>query len=157
MAYCGKCGAQVAEGTSFCGSCGNPMGAAGSAPAGGSGAGAGLSTNVVCALAYVLGLITGIIFLVLEPYKNDRKVRFHCFQSIFFHVGVIAIFIALSIVSSVLGMVSRGFLGLIIVPLDMLLGFGSFCVWLFLMFKAYNGEDFQLPVIGSLAAKQAGS
>ncbi len=157
MAYCGKCGAQVAEGTSFCGSCGNAMGAGGSAPAAGGGAAAGLSTNVVCALAYVLGLITGIIFLVLDPYKNDRKVRFHCFQSIFFHLGVIGIFIALAIVSSILRMIGGGFLSLLIMPLDLLVWLGSLCAWIFLMFKAYNGEDFQLPVIGPLAAKQAGS
>ena len=27
--------------------------------------------------------------------------------------------------------------------------------WLILMFKAYNNEQFKLPVIGDLAAKQA--
>ena len=159
MAFCGKCGAQVAEGTSFCGSCGAAGGGAGAAPAagGGAGAGEGLSTNVACALAYLLGLITGIIFLVLDPYKKDRKVRFHCFQSIFFHVGVIGLWIALMFVSAILAMISRGFLGLLILPLDMILGFGSFGLWLFLMFKAYNGEEFQLPIIGPLAAKQAGN
>jgi uncharacterized membrane protein len=159
MAFCGKCGAQVAEGTSFCGSCGSAAGGAGAAPAagGGAGAGEGLSTNVVCALAYAVGLITGVIFLVLDPYKNDRKVRFHCFQSIFFHVGIIGIFIAIMFVSFFLRMIGGGMIGLIFVPIDMLLWFGSFCLWLFLMFKAYNGEEFQLPIIGPLAAKQAGS
>jgi len=159
MAFCGKCGAQVAEGTSFCGSCGSAAGGAGAAPAAGAGAGTGegLSTNVVCALTYLVGLITGIIFLVLDPYKNDRKVRFHCFQSIFFHVATIGLWIVLMFVSGMLAVISRGFLGLLILPFEMLLGFGSFGLWLFLMFKAYNGEEFQLPIIGPLAAKQAGN
>src|SRR2546422_1555811 len=28
-------------------------------------------------------LVTGILFLLLEPYKRNRRVRFHAFQSIF--------------------------------------------------------------------------
>jgi len=32
---------------------------------------------------------------------------------------------------------------------------GFFCLWVFLMYKAYNHEQFKLPVIGDLAAKQA--
>lgn len=94
---------------------------------------------------------------MLDPYKNDRKVRFHCFQSIFFHVATIGLWIALMFVSTILAMITRGFSGFLMVPLDLLLGLGSFCLWLFLMFKAYNGEEFQLPIIGPLAAKQAGN
>ena len=31
---------------------------------------AGLSSNVAAALSYLVGFITGIIFLVVEPYKK---------------------------------------------------------------------------------------
>ncbi len=31
-----------------------------------------------------------------------------------------------------------------------------FAAWVFLMYKAYNNEEFKLPIIGDLAAKQAG-
>ncbi|MBZ5701633.1 MAG: hypothetical protein LAN84_07275 [Acidobacteriia bacterium] len=165
MAFCGKCGASVPEGTAFCGSCGGRVGAAAPAPtgaaAGGPGAPAaaspGLPINLVYALTYVLGLITGILFLVLDPYKNDRKVRFHCFQSIFFHVVVIAIFVAAFIVEGMLAAISHGVLGLLFLPIHLLLSLGTLCIWLFLMYKAYQGEEFRLPVIGELAAKQAGS
>jgi uncharacterized membrane protein len=168
MAFCGNCGATVAEGTTFCGSCGGRVGAASSAPTGsatgsaGSSAGApaaaspGLSINLVYALTYVLGLITGILFLVLDPYKNDRKVRFHCFQSIFFHVVVIAIFIAAFIVEGILAAVSGGVLGLLFLPIHLVLWLGTFGAWIFLMYKAYQGEEFRFPIIGALAAKQAG-
>ena len=59
----------------------------------------GLSQNVASALCYVFGLVTGIIFLVLAPYNQDKTIRFHAFQSIFMHVGIIILFIALGIIS----------------------------------------------------------
>src|ERR1700688_3871203 len=97
MGFCANCGAAVAQGSGFCGACGKPVTAAnpGSpAPVAVSSAGAGsgntgLSSNVAGALAYILGLITGILFLVLEPYKSDRFVRFHAMQSVLFSVACI--------------------------------------------------------------------
>lgn len=162
MAFCGNCGTAVAEGTAFCGKCGGRVGAGSSAPAGASAgapaaADAGLSSNLVYALAYFLGLFTGILFLVLDPYKNDRKVRFHCFQSIFFNVAVIAVFIALSVISGILSAISGGILALVLLPLHLLLSLAIFCYWLFVMYKAYQGEEYRIPFIGAFAAKQAGS
>ena len=46
----------------------------------------GLEENLACALCYALGLLTGIVFLVLAPYNQNKLIRFHAFQSIFFHV-----------------------------------------------------------------------
>ena len=43
----------------------------------------GMTDNVASALCYALGFITGILFLVLAPYNQNRMVRFHAFQSIF--------------------------------------------------------------------------
>ncbi len=42
-----------------------------------------MDTNVVAALTYLVGFVTGILFLVLDPYKSNSFVRFHAFQSIF--------------------------------------------------------------------------
>ncbi len=53
---------------------------------------------MACALCYLLGLLTGILFLVLEPYNKNRLIRFHAFQSIFLNIAWIAVYIALSIV-----------------------------------------------------------
>src|SRR5689334_17289909 len=60
----------------------------------------GLSANVAGALSYLLGFITGIVFLVLE--KQNRFVRFHAAQSIAVSVAIIVLSIALSILSGVL-------------------------------------------------------
>lgn len=117
----------------------------------------GLQPNVAGALAYLVGLVTGIIFLVLEPFKNDRFVRFHAFQSIFFHVLWIGFWIAWTVIGIVLGAVSHGLFFIIQVPVHLLIWLGGFCIWLYMMYSAYQGKMVQLPVIGPLAAKQAGA
>ena len=104
MAFCAHCGATVVENAAFCAGCGKPVSnpaASVGAPSSVSATAAapepasptavsGLTPNMAGALAYIFGFITGIIFLVLEPYKNDRFVRFHAMQSIFYSVTCIA-------------------------------------------------------------------
>ncbi len=115
-----------------------------------------MSSNIAGLLAYIAGFITGIIFLVVEPYKNDRFVRFHAFQSIFFCAAYIAVAIAWGILSATLFAISLGILWHLVFTVWVLIRIGFFALWLFLMYKAYNNERFMLPVIGPLAAKQAG-
>ena len=145
MAFCPNCGAELSAGAGFCPKCGAAAtaGGPGSAPAGGPAAPAGLSRNVAGALCYVLGLITGIIFLVWEPYNQDRFVKFHAFQSILFNVAVI-------VVSTVVSLVP--FFGWVMAPL---VGLASLVVWLLLILKAYQGVSYKLPVLGDIAEKQA--
>jgi uncharacterized membrane protein len=116
----------------------------------------GIQPNTAGALAYLAGIITGIIFVVIEPYKSDRFVRFHAFQSIFFNVAWIALWIAWTIVGLVLSAVTKGLFFFIQLPIDLLLMVGGFALWAFLMYSAYQGKMTKLPVIGALAAKQAG-
>ena len=159
MAFCAKCGAQMAEGTTFCGSCGASVSsvAGGAAPAAApQAASTGMTSNVAGCLAYILGFITGIIFLVLDPYKNDKFVRFHAFQSIFYSVVVIGFTIVWSILSIILGLVSMGFLAGIMFLLSLLIHLAFLGFAIFLMYKAYQNELYQAPIIGALAAKQAG-
>ena len=113
-----------------------------------------MASNVAALLTYLAGFITGIIFLVIEPYKNDRFVRFHAFQSIFFSVAYLVIKIAWGIVFGSLFL--AGALWPMLSFSWVVFRLGFFVLWLFLMFKAYNNERFMLPVIGDLAAKQAG-
>ena len=112
-----------------------------------------LSNNVVGLLCYLFGWLGGLIFLLIEPYKNDKTIRFHAFQSIFFAVALIGVYIALFILGFILGAIH---LGILLVPIWLILGLGIFAAWIFLMFKAYSNQIFKLPIIGELAAKQAG-
>jgi uncharacterized membrane protein len=132
------------------------VGSAAGGPAAPAAAGTAMSSNVAGLLTYILGFITGIIFLVIEPYKNDKFVRFHAFQSIFFNVALIVFWIAYTIVASILSYVSLGILGLLMGLLGLLISLAILAYWIFLMYKAYNNERYKVPFIGDLAAKQVG-
>jgi uncharacterized membrane protein len=115
-------------------------------------ASSGLQRNVAGMLCYILGLVTGIVFLVITPYNKDRFIRFHAFQAIFFHVGIIATWIVLGILDAILGFG----LGFIVTLAQLVVWLGGLALWIFLMVKAYGNEKYKLPVIGDLAEKQAG-
>jgi uncharacterized membrane protein len=119
-------------------------------------AASGLTANTAGALAYLAGIITGILFLVIDPYKRDGFVRFHGFQSIFFNIAWIVLWMAWMVVGLVLGEVTKGLFFILQVPIDLVLMVGGFALWAFLMYSAYQGKTPRLPVIGALAAKQAG-
>ena len=158
MAVCAKCGATLSEGPGFCGSCGTPVGAATGGPpapaAPAPTAGGGLESNVAGALAYVT-VIPAIIFLVVEPYNKDKFIRFHSFQSIFLALAWVALAIVLMIVSAVLAVIPvlGWILGLL---LWLALMIGMFALWVFVIYKAYKNERYMIPVIGKIAAQQAG-
>jgi uncharacterized membrane protein len=95
----------------------------------------GLPRNTTAALSYVLGWLTGVVILLLE---KDPFVRFHAMQSIITFVSLM-----------ILAMIP--FVGWVLSPLIMIVGF---VLWLVLIFKAYQGEEFKLPVIGDFAKKQ---
>jgi len=165
MAFCANCGASVAEGAGFCAACGKSVGA-GAQPAAVASTGAAvqpaataqssaMSSNVAAALSYVLGFITGIIFLVLEPYKHDRFVRFHAMQSIFYSAACIVFSIAWSILVNIVMSITL-WMAAVLTPLGLLLSLGFFVFWLYLMYQAYNNKEFRIPIIGALAAKQVG-
>lgn len=173
--FCPNCGANVQG--KFCAKCGTAVEAAapsagpasssmGSGPAPGAQAystatpgaqpytaapvaqAGGMAENVAGALCYVLGLITGVLFLVLAPYNQNKFVRFHAFQAIFFHVA----FIVLAIAETIIAMILPWYLT---APLGMLVWLAALVIWIVLLFKAYNNERFKLPIIGDLAEKQA--
>src|SRR5260370_31019811 len=150
MAFCGSCGAALTQESGFCGGCGKPIGTATQAPAsapqtpstGSSGiaSSAGLDSNLAGALSYALGLITGILFLVLEPYKKDRFVRFHAMQSVLFSVAFVVFSIAWRILVAVLMSIS-GWLGLATVPLGLLITVGIVAFWLYVIYQAYSKRE----------------
>jgi len=102
------------------------------------------------ALAY-LTPVPAIIFLLIEPYKDNHFIRFHSFQMLFYCGAVIVVSIAMAILSFVMAFVGIGF---ILAILGFLLNFGYLAIWALLAFKAYQGEKFKLPIIGDLAEKQ---
>ncbi|MCF8011897.1 MAG: DUF4870 domain-containing protein [Clostridiales bacterium] len=102
----------------------------------------GISENIEGLLCYILGLITGIVFLLLE--KENKFVRFHAMQSL-------TIFLALFVISLVGGAIP--ILGWIVSILTFPVGL---IIALFLMYKAYQGETYKFPIAGGFAEKQIG-
>jgi uncharacterized membrane protein len=102
----------------------------------------GLQPNVAGLLAYVLGLVTGVIFFLLE--KDNKFVKFHAVQSMVFSV-------TLALASLVAGFTPL--IGPLVVVVVQLAGFIG---WIVLMVQAFQGKWYKLPVIGDIAAKQAG-
>lgn len=100
----------------------------------------GFDENVAAALCYGLGWVTGLVFFATEP--ENTFVRFHAMQSMLvFGAACIAFLVCLSI----------PFLGWI---LSIVIFYASAALWLILMFKAYQGERFKLPVAGDIAEQR---
>jgi len=102
----------------------------------------GLEENVAGLLCYVLGWVTGIIFLLIE--QENKSIRFHATQSIIVF-GVL----------NVAGIVLRW------VPwaggaLSGIVGAIAFILWVVLMYKAYQGEKYKLPWAGDQADRFVG-
>lgn len=132
-----------------------PVQAATGASAVAAAAGTGLTRNMAGALAYSLGIFTGVLFLVIEPYRRDRFVRFHAMQSIFYFVFAVAFNIAWSIVVGLLLNIS-GWIALASVPLRLVISLAMFGLWLYLMYQAYSEREFRIPILGAIASQQAG-
>lgn len=111
----------------------------------------GISENVAGALCYVLGLITGILFLVLAPYNQSKFVRFHAFQSIFLHGAWIVFWIVVTMISMML----PWSLSILSSLLWLAISLGGLVLWIICMVKAFNHDRFKVPVIGDMAEKQA--
>ena len=115
----------------------------------------GMEENVAAALCYFFGLISGVLFLVMEPYNKNKTIRFHAFQSIFFSIGAIVLNITVSIVFAIMRGILPYSMWIIFSMLSLLLSLCFLALWIFLMYKAYNRERFKIPIIGDLAEKQA--
>jgi uncharacterized membrane protein len=111
----------------------------------------GLDGNITALIGYIIAIVA-IVLIFIE--KDNKFVRFHAFQSVFFHVGFFVIYFVLAIVIGILSQVvtAFAFLGLLLLPL--------WLVWLvgmiFLAFKSYQGAMFKFPVIGNIAENMAG-
>ena len=95
------------------------------------------------------GLITGVVFLVVAPYNQNPRIKFHAFQSILFNLVWAVGWCALIPLGMLLPYGLSSLLSLVV-------SLGGMLLWLFLMWKAYQGQTILLPVIGDIARQQAG-
>jgi uncharacterized membrane protein len=101
-----------------------------------------LEENVAGFLCYLIGFITGILFLVVE--KKSSFVKFHAKQSTITFLG-------LFVITLLIGWIPL--IGLLVYPIWVL----SLILWLFLMIKALQGKWYSLPIVGKMAEGKSSS
>ncbi len=136
---CTKCGAEIKAEDAFCGECGTVVAESSVQTTKKS---SGMSENTKGALCYLLGWITGIIFLLTE--KDNKFIRFHAVQSIIFSLALWVLTFLVEPRSYYDDYTLYGFV--IIIEL---------VLWVLLMYKAYQGKKYKLPVIGDIAESKA--
>lgn len=159
MAFCSGCGNEVASEVAFCPKCGAPTGAAGAAkpatePA--SAAPAGLEENVAGLICYVLGWLTGLIFLLID---KRPFVRFHAMQSLITFGALHAVNLVL-VFGGVMGGFAGGMMGGFMVGVVSWLVYGLISLlilvlWIVCMVKAFQGKRFKVPIAGNIAENYA--
>jgi uncharacterized membrane protein len=101
-----------------------------------------LDPNLAAALSYLGGVLSGIVFLILE--KQNRYVRFHAMQSTITFLLVLVFDLMLMGLGVIGWMLNVPFILSVVV------------LWAFLMFKAMNGVQYKLPYVGDWAEQHLG-
>jgi uncharacterized membrane protein len=148
MAFCTSCGAEV-SGAAFCPKCGAKQGASPSSAPATAVSTDGLAENVAGLLCYVLGWVTGIIFLLID---KRPFVKFHAAQSIVIFGGLTVLRIGLGMMIATGGLFGLG----LWVVVFWLIGIVTLVLWILLMIKAYQHELFKVPIAAGIAESIAG-
>jgi len=141
---CAKCGTKNAEGTKYCQNCGSMLDVQAPKVVGST---TSLEPNVAGLLCYVLGWITGLVFILIE--KENKFVRFHAMQSIVTFGAFSVLWIPFYIFSRL------DILAILFGILQAIVGVLVLVLWIVLMVKAYQGERFKLPIAGDIAEKNS--
>lgn len=105
--------------------------------------------------AYLLLIFSGIAVLLMR--KDDSYAKYHAMQSILFTVALVVISFLFVIVGMVLGLIPflGKMIGFILAIAQVIVNLLVFLAWLFLMWKAFTGEKYRLPIVGEQAEKMA--
>ena len=94
----------------------------------------GVTENLEAVICYVPGFLVAVILLFVE--KQSRFVRFHAAQAILTSIGIL-------VMEYILGL---GFIIQVTIPIGPLI----LVLRLLLMYNAYQGKWFKLPVVGDI-------
>lgn len=121
----------------------------------------GLDSNIAGALSYLFGIVTGLIFFLIE--KDDRFVRWHAAQSMAFNGLLIVAYIVLTILGTIVSVMTFGggtgtflvgsLFSLILGLVWLVVAAGGFAAWIYLMYKAYQNETPRIPIAAGIADK----
>ena len=147
--FCPQCAVEMPENSAACPNCGRVVltrvrarGTVGVFP-----------ENIAGAVAYIT-IVPAIVFLLIDPYRRNRFVRFHSLQCLFLWLALFLIAAVMRVLEPVLFLIpSFGYLLFLLIA--MVVTLGAFVTWLVLVIKALQGEAFKLPVVGDLAERQS--
>ena len=115
----------------------------------------GIEANLAAGLAYLLGIIGGIVMLV--GGGSNKFVKWAACQSITLWATYFVLWIAIGIVNSMLGAMHLwplvGMMGIV----WMLLAVLAFVAWLWTWITAFQGKEVRLPVIADLTMRFFGT
>jgi uncharacterized membrane protein len=142
---CSDCAAQMPATAAFCPSCGRAMLAVRRAQ----GRVGTFSESVAGALAYFT-FIPAVVFLLRPPYNRSPFVRFHSAQCLFFWLAGAAFAAVLRLAALIVILIP--IVGpLLITVASVVFALALVLIWVVLVVKAFQGEMFELPVLGALA------
>jgi len=154
---CPGCAAQMPDSAAFCPGCGRSMRieSAASPELGAKQKLGVLRENFAGALAY-LTFLPALVFLLLDPYRRNPFVRFHCLQCLLFWLVCVVLAVVVRVVC--LGLLFIPIVGpLLAVLVVVVIALAAVFMWIVLLVKAFQGERFALPVIGDLAEQYSGA
>ena len=118
----------------------------------------GLDENVAALLSYLFGWVSGLIFFLIE--KDSRLVKFHAMQSLLLNILAVVLGIVLWIITFVVVIIGAamgdalgGILTLLATLIWVAFGVAALIAVILCLVKAFQGQYFKLPVIGTFAEK----
>jgi uncharacterized membrane protein len=111
----------------------------------------GLDPKIAGLLSYLLGWVGGLIMYLTQ---KDPEVRFHGAQSILLSIAFFVVYVAMLIVTAILGQVPvlGWILGLLV---SLVLWVGGLALFVYMAVQGYNLNHVKLPVIGDMAEQWA--
>lgn len=146
---CTACSAEMPETAAFCPGCGRSMRSTQRAL----GKVGALPENIAGALAYFT-FVPAIVFLLLDPYRKNRFVRFHAVQCLVLGLAAIVVGLALRVLGMAVFLIP--IIGpLLMVIVDVAVILAALLLWVVLIIKALQGEMFAVPWLGTVARQDA--
>lgn len=109
--------------------------------------------NLMAALSYLIMPLTGLLIYLGE--REDKYVRFHAKQATIVGAILLILWVSLAVVDAVI-IVMFGWLIIpiiVVAVLDLIPLVITFILWILLMYKAYSGARFKVPLIGEFVEK----
>lgn len=113
------------------------------------------SSKLLAAISYLLGVFAIIIYLLK---KDDKFVKFHAMQAVLLNMLWFAVFVLWAVISTILAVVT--------IPVGGVGGMAWFCVLpiglvalvavIYGLWKAFQGEMYQMPLVGKFAEQFSG-